>query len=496
MVDFAIQTEDEQSPTYSLRVDRDTYPDDAHRRMADAKPTQPPVRRPFHEKIEEALWSRFSFDEARRNGFRDHDHLAKTSSADLGVLLGAADDVGQFVETLCDVNTEFTAETEIHEAGRDEAMAKVKQQMLHRTGVDLRPGGSVWGHDLDAMDLGPAITTVGQRLRSAVKRFVERFVAFLDAMVAAELVGLIKWELPGNCDISFFREIVIQQGTDVTTIRSEKRSEVIHAGALRVIQRRTMEVRQIIKGEHEVRHARYDMELRNAGRDQVDRSKVLIPQPIQPLIEALPEWLRPLVELVDGERYSMLIVAEKVDEIETQRETVHEEAEIVHSDVLLHFDPAIVVDRYVLTGWGPEEADAEQQRRDARQEEAEQTADAQVAALWFWPASVGVVLAIVLGAWMTALAAVWAPLGVIGPALGMIGGVGAFVPLRLQRQAWRKNLSWPYLLSGTAAAVGGSFAVLFAAGALARGSWLFGGMSVLSIVLSGLGVWAAREAIH
>ncbi len=488
-----------QEPRFWFDLGGTTYPRDRNRLptgRGQRRVVERPARREFHKRLENTLWSRMAFDRTAQEGFTDHDHLHRVAAEDYRLLSAATDDVVHLIETLCHVNTEFSAVGEVNEEARDQAITQVKAKVLDRVAVNLRPRGSVWEHRLDQVELDEAAEEVRGKLESTIRDFADQFVELLDELVSISRLGLVTWEPPGNCDILFYRDIVVQQDTDVTTIRSHKGSEVIHSSNLRTITRRTIEVRNQFATKHEVSEALYYMKLRKAKAEQIDRTPALVPRTIQPLLDALPSWLRPLVELIDGERYFLRVIRRRVADVDIEQEGRHEEIELIHEDPMAHYDPAIALDRYVLTGWGPEETEVEEKSRAAEQKEHTAIADAAAASVRFWPAALVVCLLVVAGAALAGFGNSWRPAYLLGYVVASVGAVGSLVPLRLERMARRRKAPWPYLLAGAAAVIAGSSCLLFLVPAVRLGSLPVGAMAFLAGIVSVVAAIAARKLIR
>jgi hypothetical protein len=113
----------------------------------------------------------------------------------------------------------------------------------------------------------------------------------------------------------------------------------------------------VIEGEatrtlcRRVHHLMHTIEIRP------EYASIYIPQLQRELYASCPAWVKPMVRMIEG---TMIGVA-KNDCVDPQPDPFS--ATVVQKEVLtpaFHRDPAFVLGQFVLTGWGPEEIQAEQ----------------------------------------------------------------------------------------------------------------------------------------
>jgi len=66
-----------------------------------------------------------------------------------------------------------------------------------------------------------------------------------------------------------------------------------------------------------------------------------------PLIEKIPDWLYPFVQVIDGD-----IFRERIIERDTQVEEWVDSVE-VRDEPICGTEPGVIIGPFVLTGWGP-----------------------------------------------------------------------------------------------------------------------------------------------
>ena len=126
----------------------------------------------------------------------------------------------------------------------------------------------------------------------------------------------------------------------------------------------------------------------NAVHTTIRDSRVVMPPQVVRLVEQVPEWLYPFVQVIDGD-----ICRETIFTQEIREETWAEVA--VRNEPIYGCEPAVIIGSFVLTGWGPKEVRQEQDRRQAVQETAVRHGSERAARLrapWFAGAAVALTL--------------------------------------------------------------------------------------------------------
>jgi hypothetical protein len=134
-------------------------------------------------------------------------------------------------------------------------------------------------------------------------------------------------------------------------------------------RRRTRKTRKV---SHQIRYARHEHEVINAVRTSIGNSTVVTPPHVDQLINSIPEWLYPFVEVIDGH-----IVRERIIERDVKVEDWTQVQ--VHDEPIMGYEPGVIVGPYVLTGWGPREIAIEQERRKSVEQVATLSFDKQLA---------------------------------------------------------------------------------------------------------------------
>jgi hypothetical protein len=123
----------------------------------------------------------------------------------------------------------------------------------------------------------------------------------------------------------------------------------------------------------------------NAIATSIEDSRVIMPPPVQRLIQQIPDWLSPFVRVIDGD-----IFRERIIERE-QKASTWEDVQI-RDEPILGCEPGVIIGPYVLVGWGPREVAAELKRREQVQLQTDLAQAIQTAGLRAARVTAGAVL--------------------------------------------------------------------------------------------------------
>ena len=307
------------------------------------------------------------------------------------------EDVQAMIRLACHANLEFRQGTgPTHEQAANAAISSKLDEMMSDAAADWLPTRNV----LDAKLVSQPVSVIQQQLQAALSEavsvFVKQFFELLAKLVNKSMIGLIEWMPNHCCNYHFFKEVVIQENEGPSrTVRELSEDEEPgeawdpDTGRRPIGWEKVEETRG--KGRHIYRIARHEHSVMNAIQTSIRNSRVTIPPEVVPLVERMPEWLYPVVQIIDGD-----IIRERIIEEDQKAENW---ADVVVRDVpIFGGEPAVIIGPYVLTGWGPREVGAEQAKRQANYESGMMQRTAEVAqrrAPWF-AASVAVLTLIAL----------------------------------------------------------------------------------------------------
>ncbi len=308
---------------------------------------------------------------------RDRQRLVQAYINSLNQLGDFRRDMEGLVRAACMASLEFRqvmGETNVN--ARDAVLAAKLNEMLAQAACGWMPTRNVLDAKLVSKDVVTLKTELSTAVADAVADFTRQFFELLAKLVDRELFGLVEW-LPNHCcSYHFFKRVVIQEneGASQRIVESmfddlEPLGPIDESHYLtppRVVGRRISEdVRG--KGKHYHRLARHEHSVMNAICTSIRNSQVIMPSQVVPLIEKIPDWLYPFVQVIDGD-----IFRERIIERDTQ---VEDWADVdVRDEPIYGAEPGVIIGPFVLTGWGPREVGEEQSRRHKIQDAALQQA--------------------------------------------------------------------------------------------------------------------------
>lgn len=185
---------------------------------------------------------------------------------------------------------------------------------------------------------------IEKRLRADIEQLVDTIFEKLDELAGENVLGNIDWDDERRCTFQYFGHVLIRNAPTLSarterTITRQGFTEVTREDKLTVARQTTT-----------YRAVRHQHRLENAKLESLADCSMVLPAGITEIIDAIPPWLKPVMQIVVGdcvhERIIEHDIGESVDEEIVHRESVRTER---------YIDPAIVLGSYVLTGWGDRE---------------------------------------------------------------------------------------------------------------------------------------------
>ena len=378
-----------------------------------------PTDETLPERLSQAISQRLAWHEIPFAQNPDRETVVGAYVNSLKQLAGFRNDIENLVFEVCRANLEFRQGAgETHAEARDAILKTKLDEMMDQAFSGWMPAKNIVSADLLSQSPNVYVTQLDASLTNEAVNFSRQLFEMLQRMVDLELFGLVEWLPKQCCRYHFFRRVVIQGAAEQTdtiteTMTSDEADARVRSFGRRVIgNRRTTSTHSI---KHEIRFARHEHELINAVRTSIRNSTVIMPPQILRLVESIPEWLYPFVEVIDGHIVRELIVERDVSVEDWTKVDVRDEP-------ILDLDPGIVIGPYVLSGWGSVEIRKEQERRLAIEQAATQQFHQRLApvlitaaiglsgiALWLqyrWMLGHGGLLFVILST-ATAIAATW-----------------------------------------------------------------------------------------
>jgi hypothetical protein len=353
----------------------------------------PPIQKvELKDQIAEEIWSRLPWQQLATDG-TDTRSIIDAYIQSLNQLERFRRDVDQLIRAACQANLEFRqALGETNVVGRDAALSGQLSEMLNEAAGPWFPTRNI----VDARLASRPLSEVRQRLETALTKAVSDFgrqlFELMARLVDRELFGLVEW-LPNNCcAYHFFKRVVIQENDGASSrVVGERRfgqvNERDRETGRQIIGRRTVEETRG-QGRHIHRFARHQHDVIQAIHTSIGNSQVVMPPQVERLCEAVPEWLYPFVQVIDG-----TIVRERIIERDVRVDQWADRTQ--RDEPIIGYEPGVILGSYVLTGWGPREVQAEQLRRESVTNDLA-TQSSLTSARRRWPllTGVGVLLAI------------------------------------------------------------------------------------------------------
>jgi hypothetical protein len=306
------------------------------------------------------VWSGLSPNETEKTVF------VKAYNDSLTQLIEFRHDVDELVRQACLASLEFrqaVGETDV--TARDAVINSKLDELLAQAACDWRPIMSVLDDKLVSQHFSTLRNHIEVVLSQIVSDFTQKFFELLARLVEREMIGLVEWRMNQCCNYHFFRNVVIQenQGPGEQVIDDKLRDGASWTDRTDdVIGTRTITTTRG-QGTHYHRLARHTHWVMNAVHTTIANSRVAMPPQVERLVSKVPQWLYPFVSVIDADIFREQVAEQEVKEEQWSQVQVREVP--IHG---IGRDPAIIVGRYVLTGWGPREVATEEARREVLQQ--------------------------------------------------------------------------------------------------------------------------------
>lgn len=296
------------------------------------------------------IWARLPFVQ-ESTGTPDTTQLFARYIDSLATLEASRKDVFTLINAMMVTSIEFDLQTPMAEEARRTAIARLTNEFSIR----LDSPQNLATAELAACPRPEIEQILQSGLRKAVQKFVAQFVDGLGVLVDRSVAGLVHWTGPNTVKYHFFRRRVVGDSFERRTIRGpmQLRDDSDAPGDPRRWKRvhKTTTSSQVVYTLGHHRHHAVD-----AFHTTIDNSKVVMPPFVQTLVAAIPDWMRPVIRVVDG-----YLIREEISEHEICRDQIVRTE--YFDEPLRGYEPAVVLGPFVLTGWGPREIEAELERR-------------------------------------------------------------------------------------------------------------------------------------
>ncbi len=184
-----------------------------------------------------------------------------------------------------------------------------------------------------------------------------------------EISGLVEWTSQSTCCYHFFRQVIVQDRDDTVIENGVVHYDRFEHG--RAIQ----DVDKVDRGTHTHRLARHEYRTGVAIVTSIENTRVVLPQAVAELVNHIPDWLEPVVRIIDGTLVRARIIEQDLETVAWEKRETIDRFEFI-------YEPGVLIDHVVLTGWGPLDIDAELQRRQQEKKASQRIIAAKQRTIW------------------------------------------------------------------------------------------------------------------
>ena len=285
----------------------------------------------------------------------------------VAVLRQCRQDVLELYRAMIETAMEFDFSSTLSE----EARAEIIEEFMKDAEVPLAQPENLATADVAALEPAEIQARLKASLEKSLHTLIADLIEGLGLLTERSIAGLAHWTSSNTVKYHFFRRFVEEQSRTTRTKRGgvRRRSKAEAFGDFRRWKRVN---KRLTTTKVSCRLAHHRHETIDAIHTSIDNSQVVMPQFVQALVRQIPDWMRPSISVIDG-----YLIRETVQEREIcQRELTQVET---FEELLYGHEPAVCLGPYVLTGWGPREIDAENQRR---KQDTSVTAESHSARFW------------------------------------------------------------------------------------------------------------------
>lgn len=249
-----------------------------------------------------------------------------------------------------------------------------KQEVSSTSGIQtiMLPADLVTS-EFSALPNDTVKNAIVKQLNGFLEGIAERLCSQLLVMAEKEVIGYVSWHGPNTCEYVRYERVCDFNTRSRTIKRRWDESTWQNTWDGRYLQK-TENTEWEIKHSGSRKLVRTIEHLINASERKWDENGVVIPRRIMPLLDSIPEWIKPSLKVVEGTLMRELIIEQDLEDIEqlsTETTAVHTIEDIEKWED----DPALVVGPFVLAGWSDAEVQKELQLRNWKDVSANESKD-------------------------------------------------------------------------------------------------------------------------
>ncbi len=325
-----------------------TYPLTCRRTLS--SPNAPPEPDSPTSSLSKRILSMLSFPTRHPDAFRGSSEIVRAFCSDMVLLETMATQWRRFLKQVRKANLTAVAGKNVSKRQQQQALDQALQVMGHESAVMVDDRGVLNG-DLVEQPPVHVYQTLQETIRTVVSSFVEAMQQDLDQLSDLRVVGLLEWFGDRTCRFHFYEH----QLTSVVDGRSTERQQVPMSrhGKTRL----GTEVIEELTGRHVHSVTRKTELLIEAKSCAADHPDLVLPRVARECLRQCPTWLRPELQVVEGEKI-------REDWMELIRVEHHWQERFCKQRIQPHFDPALTIfGHYVLMGWDERAHQGEIQNR-------------------------------------------------------------------------------------------------------------------------------------
>jgi len=300
----------------------------------------PSPKQKLATRIAERLWTKLPFSRlAEETGHRGIDHVVRVASSSHVQIVEWYGDLRRLAEAIIEAAIDLQGD-QLSPNYHRQLFGEIKSEMLANVSLPLPPRSFV---DYQFADNEPESATVvaTQHLKSHCIQIANHFVGLFDHLQKESVVGHVD-SGDSTCRFSFHERIASVEQTGETQLEVERYLDPEyahhwHKAYFNDTHQKTPAVVQHQQAIH-VHH------VRNPVLRLPEKTKYTIPKKYRNLLDAIPDCIRPLIRVLEGDLFR-----EEAVKWDTRLE---DRPELVLVSSEWSRCPAIVLGNYVLAGWG------------------------------------------------------------------------------------------------------------------------------------------------
>ncbi len=333
--------ESETTPELDIELRGRAYPRSCRRAMP--LPDIPPDMGIETKDLRHRILTMLSFPGRHPETIGGSTEIVRTFCNDMVLLESMAQQWRSFLKCLRKANINTVFAEQIPKRQQQRALDQALQAMGHESRAMVDDGGVLNG---DLVEQAPL--HVFQTLQATLKRVVTRFTGVmqsdLDQLSDLRVVGLLEWCGEKTCRFHFYEHKV----TSVVDHAATERQSVpmTRHGKTKV----GAEILKVLAGRHIHSVTRRAELLIEAESRSASDPQLVLPERVRDCIRQCPAWLRPELNVVEGEK----VREEWVELVRMERQWQERQWQErwCQQRIQPHFDPALTLfGQFVLMGW-------------------------------------------------------------------------------------------------------------------------------------------------